>query len=219
MKCRRVRKLLDGYVDGALAAGLRRKMASHLAECAECRASEQGIRAILERAGRLSREIRPSNDLWSGIRARIGEDSEVQGARRRRLTVALAGAAALAAAVIIAAAVRLAGGRENQGSLAGSNKPGLEAVPALMDFQDTQEVLIGARTQLRAALEERRSSLSPATLQVVDENLLIIDKAIADITAALERDPGNKELPALLVLAYRQEIDLLRQAAKTPPQG
>jgi len=37
--------------------------------------------------------------------------------------------------------------------------------------------------------------------------------------AALARDPGNRELPMLLVTAYRQEIDLLRRVTQLPSRG
>jgi hypothetical protein len=36
---------------------------------------------------------------------------------------------------------------------------------------------------------------------------------------ALARDPGNQELPSLLVTAYRQEIDMLQRAAGLPARG
>ncbi len=76
-----------------------------------------------------------------------------------------------------------------------------------------------ARAQLLAALAARRGSLSPATRKVVSDNLAIIDAAVREMEAALARDPGNRELPVLLVTAYRQEIDVLRRATGIPARG
>jgi CheY-like chemotaxis protein len=54
---------------------------------------------------------------------------------------------------------------------------------------------------------------------VVEENLKIIDRAVGEVQAALARDPGNRELPALLMTAYRQEIDLLQRVVQLPSRG
>jgi hypothetical protein len=91
--------------------------------------------------------------------------------------------------------------------------------PASLDFAQAQSAFEGARSQLLAALEARKGSLSPQTLAVVEENLKIIDRAVGEMQAALARDPGNRELPALLVTAYRQEIDLLRRVVQLPSLG
>ncbi len=54
---------------------------------------------------------------------------------------------------------------------------------------------------------------------MVKDNLAIIDAAVSEMEQALARDPGNRELPALLVTAYRQEIDLLQRATQIPARG
>jgi hypothetical protein len=91
--------------------------------------------------------------------------------------------------------------------------------PASLELGQVQATFAAARQQLLAALEARKGSLSPQTLAVVEENLKIIDKAVGEMQAALARDPGNRELPMLLVTAYRQEIDLLRRVTQLPSHG
>jgi hypothetical protein len=62
-----------------------------------------------------------------------------------------------------------------------------------------------------AALQERRERLSPETIASVERNLEVIDRALAEVRAALERDPGNKELTRMLVSTHRKKVDTLRR--------
>lgn len=73
-----------------------------------------------------------------------------------------------------------------------------------------------ARRQLRAALAQRQDQLSPATLEVVERNLNLIDQAIREIRQALDNDPENKELRHLLTASYQREVQLLRRATQLP---
>ena len=63
---------LSAYLDGELDLALRRRLEAHLAACPECSALLADLRAITAAAPHYEgRE--PSNDLWSGIEARLGE--------------------------------------------------------------------------------------------------------------------------------------------------
>src|SRR2546427_555962 len=59
-----------------------------------------------------------------------------------------------------------------------------------------------------------RRRLRPETVAVGGRNLRIIDAAIRESRAALERDPGNAELRQLFAAAYRQKVELLRWATR-----
>ncbi len=221
MKCLETQRLLDDLVDGTLPPERRGEVVRHLEGCEACRATEARLRALLDRAAALPRSIEPARDLWRGIEARI-EAVEAGGERagRARRRYRIAWAAGIAAVVIAAASIATMAiigiGRTR-------TAPGMTATPAAMkvstELAQAHAAFETARVQLIAALEARRGSLSPQTLEVVDHNLGIIDEAIANIRAAMETDPGNTELPALLVAIYRQEIDLLRQAAQLPARG
>jgi hypothetical protein len=65
-----------------------------------------------------------------------------------------------------------------------------------------------------AALEERRDSLSPETLASVRKNMEVIDSALAEVRAALQRDPGNSELTRMLVATHRKKVDTLRRVVR-----
>ncbi|HSB60617.1 MAG TPA: hypothetical protein VLI67_02785, partial [Vicinamibacteria bacterium] len=71
-----------------------------------------------------------------------------------------------------------------------------------------------AATALMAALQERREMLSPETIASVEQNLEVIDRALAEVRAALERDPGNGELTRMLVSTHRKKVDTLRRVVR-----
>ena len=70
-----------------------------------------------------------------------------------------------------------------------------------------------AVADLEQALAKGRGRLDKATIAIVEENLSIIDQAIAQARAALTSDPANSYLSGHLVEARRKKLDLLRRAA------
>jgi len=71
-----------------------------------------------------------------------------------------------------------------------------------------------AASELLAAIQDRRQSLSPQTLANVERNLAVIDQALNEVRAALGRDPGNKDLTRMLVSAHRKKVDTLRRVVR-----
>ena len=65
-----------------------------------------------------------------------------------------------------------------------------------------------------ALLAERQDEVSQETLAVIEENLRILDQAIAQIHTALDEDPGSRNLNQLLAARYRQEVGLLSQMSR-----
>ena len=51
-------------------------------------------------------------------------------------------------------------------------------------------------------------------MAVLERNLALIDAAIVEARAALEADPANADLRALLWGAHRQKLDLLDRATR-----
>ena len=51
------------------------------------------------------------------------------------------------------------------------------------------------------------------TVRVLEENLAIIDRAIADARTALEQDPASRYLNGHLGRTLRRKVDLLQRAA------
>src|SRR5262245_27576276 len=69
-----------------------------------------------------------------------------------------------------------------------------------------------AVAELEQALAEGKGKLDPRTLAVVQYNLQIIDKAIADARRAVAADPGNTWLRSHLATTMKKKVELLRSA-------
>lgn len=129
-------------------------------------------------------------------------------------------AAAAAFAVLATAAVWLA-----QGGLNGrATREGLavrQGAPLTISDGGTNASAAGfdgARIEteiqaLQAALERGRGRLAPETVKVLEDNLLIIHKALSDARTALEQDPANLELQDYLAGSMQRKLDLVRRAA------
>ena len=157
----------------------------------------------------LPREISPERDLWPGIANEVSRRRQ-----RHRRTLLLAAATLL---VALGALLTLASGRTG----AGGTEPRLAEeraaaiVPAAIErtvYSASEATLDGVRRQLEAEIEAHKDRLPPETRALVFENLRTIDRALAEIEAALAESPGDADL-ARTAMSYRQrQIDLLRQA-------
>lgn len=66
--------------------------------------------------------------------------------------------------------------------------------------------------ELQRVLAEERGRLDPKTVKVLESNLAIIDRAVADARRAVEADPSNFYLRNHLASVMKRKADLLRQA-------
>ena len=85
--------------------------------------------------------------------------------------------------------------------------------PALVRQAAAERKYAAAVADLERVLEQGRGTLDTTTVRVIERNLALIDRAIADARRALAADPGNAYLNAHLAQTMRSKIDLLRQAA------
>ena len=98
-----------------------------------------------------------------------------------------------------------------------SNRGGTASRPALRTDAtsasfDAQQIENEIR-DLQAALERGRGKLAPETVQVLEENLRTIHKALQDARTALAQDPANSELKNYLAGAVQRKLDFVRRAA------
>jgi hypothetical protein len=200
MMCPHMESTLNEYVDETLTAVEREAVEEHLAQCAGCRDAVAELRRLVAGARRLPPSLAPPRDFWAVIERRIGE--------RPTWTVRRVwwrGAVAAAAVLVIALGLyRLLP------SFTANYRPvgqgwGWAAVQA--DYE-------AATRELSGILAAERERLRPETVALVERNLAIIDAALAEARAALERDPANPELRRLFAAAYRQKVELLRWAAR-----
>jgi len=201
------REALDAWLRGELDAEAERAFLAAAEEDPELRREVAEYRDLIGQVRSLPPEIEPARDLWPGIAARI------PAGRRRSWTWALA------ASLLVAAGLALTA---RQGGLGPERRPPpAEAVTATAPptlspmarsaYAQTDQALAEIRLQLRRTVAEREAELPESTRRLLHENLDTIERAIAEIEAALAERPQSPEL-ARTYIAYRQrQIDLLRQ--------
>lgn len=153
--------------------------------------NDDKLKSALER---LPREVTPQRDLWPGISARIARKPRVRPLWSYGL------AASLLAAVAAGALWHARGGQ------------GLGEAPATVTASGPNAA-DNAYFAQRAAFAENSvqsaANLSPETRAVILKNLRIIESSMQDIHTALDKDPNNPRLRALLFDLYQNEARLL----------
>jgi anti-sigma factor RsiW len=217
MKCDESIERFDDYLDGRLEAAEAEEMSKHLSGCASCAGELESIRELRDRAAALPHSLEPSRDLWPGIAAQITENKVVQGRFGRRTFLAAAAAVLIVSSVVTAYLI----GRSQAVVVVEAPavvESGMSAV-LLASFEELGvDDYMATRSELLAALEARSHELSPETMDVVMDNLLLIDQAMDRIAAALGEDPENEFLMKQLAGAYKRQIDLLQRAVRLPAE-
>jgi anti-sigma factor RsiW len=214
MTCQELEERLDDRVDGALAGADAASVDAHLAACPLCRERERRLRQLLAHAAALPRSVAPSRDLWPGIARRV--ERERAWSRTSRSPLALAAAATV---VVGLAAVLWSGRAPARVRTVEIPAPSPEARlvahgvadPVLAAAERDYEAAAGA---LLEALRQRQASLQPESLAAVQENLQVIDRALAEVREALARDPSSPELGRMLVATHRKKVDVLSRVVK-----
>jgi anti-sigma factor RsiW len=217
MTCEEIQDRLDEYVDGSLAEAEFQAVELHLGECEACRREERLLRALLAHAEALPEEKMPARDLWAGIATRIRDGNVVRGpASWWRNPAALAAAAAVVIAVSGALLVRPGGTRPS--SAASPSAEGVRQLAAVTTSQaglrEAEREYARATADLMQVLEAQRPSLSPETARTIEENLKIIDQALAQVRAALEKDPTDARLAHLLTTTHQKKVDALQRIVR-----
>jgi anti-sigma factor RsiW len=203
---------LNDCVDGTLGTTDQDAVRAHLASCDACRGEVEQLRALRSDLADLPRSIQPPAHVLMGVRAGVMGVPRSAASRtwyaRPRL---LAAAAVLLVAISSATTALLirqtrTGGTATPSALTASASS-LTAVHALErtyedEIADVQRALLG-----------QQSELAPETLRVLQANLDIIDRALAEARAALRADPGNDALNALVRSGYERKLDVLRSVS------
>ena len=212
---------LSDYLDGELSETERCALERHLAACPACTAAVAQLGAVREQA-RMLPDTLPSADLWPGIAARIAQAPQPRiGAppARRRWTFSLPQLAAAALAIGFASgggawlAARHAAGTPSLPVASGPAPSVAPPVPTELPASLGGAKYEAAVADLERVLEADRGRLDSITVRIIEQNLAVIDRAIADARRALAADPGNAYLNAHLAGTMRRKIDLLRRAA------
>lgn len=100
---------------------------------------------------------------------------------------------------------------------------GSRATPAVARLASAERVtdaadpvFAGEISKLRKIVRERRSQLDPKTVAVLEQSIAVMDSAIAQSRAALEKDPASGFLATQLNHSLEKKVELLRTAALLP---
>lgn len=213
MNHRDARKLLNDYFDAELCGVEARELEEHLTECSECRAELDGFEALRTEAKHLPRSIQPRRDLWPGI------DSALDRRLRDRSLWSLRYPLAVAAVLLIAISSTLTLLLHDRSPEPARSRTMVPAGPAVSadalltsQWRAVEEEYLRATAELLDALETARPELPPATIELIERNLRIIDAAIQESRSALAADPANRDIVQLLAAGYEKKLELLRYA-------
>ena len=146
----------------------------------------------------LPREMRPARDLWPEIAGRLAEPREARGGGWWRLAAAVAlMVGGLAAANLL---------RPSAPAVA----PRLAATPASSPAMAAPHLrqrdgVLHAHNDLITVVSRRRAGLDEPAAAALTTALAELERATADIEAALARSPGDRRLRLALAAAYRRE--------------
>lgn len=212
---------LNDWVDGLLEADEARVVETHVATCAACRDDADRLRALLALTAELPASIEPPPGTWESIAARTVDLGRARREILRGMRLPLAAAAAVLVSLSAGATALLLRGDEAATTApvvaAADARPATGTSATLVAAEDTYEREFD---RLIGEFRARRDALDPATVTVVEENLLIIEGALAAAKAALGADPSNRDLPLLITDTHRQRIQLVERALRlsTRPQ-
>lgn len=211
---------LSEYLDGELPPAEQAALEAHLETCTDCPAILADLGRVAARARAIDVHA-PRRDLWPGIAGRIGATPGRARRIGRRWSFSLPQLAA--AAVVL---MTLSGGavwltRPNasapaSSSIATGGSPGTAPAPINASLRATQSYA-AAVADLEQVLAGGRGRLDSTTVRVIEQNLAVIDRAIAQAQRALNADPANLYLNTHLAETMRRKLDLLRQAATLVP--
>jgi anti-sigma factor RsiW len=203
---------LSEYLDGDLTEVEKAALEAHLVTCTACRETLAGLRRIVVRAHSLE-DRPPSRDLWSGVAARIGAGAR-PGRRRLSFSVPQLLAAGIALAVLSGGGAWLL--HPDPARVAVQPSPaasGTAPVATVGSPSAAARSYDSAVDDLERVLAEGRGRLDSTTVRVLEQNLALIDRAIAQAQRAVAADSANVYLNTHLAETMRRKIYLLRQAA------
>ena len=221
---------ISPHIEGDLTAEETAELEAHLSGCPACRAVHDEMLAVIADAGRLPLR-QPPRDLWPEIRARLDEGDRTRAeeadvielptaVRRedRSRRVELTHRQLIAASIVLvalSAAITTWLGPDLGGAPPVAVAPPPEADAVTMVSSTVLPPDLSAELQqLETALADARAGLDPNTVRVLERNLAVIERAIAESREALALDPGNDFLAGHLERSYQRKVEYLRDAAR-----
>jgi hypothetical protein len=79
--------------------------------------------------------------------------------------------------------------------------------------------LIATADELQAQYEQRKADMPVDLSAPLDEEMGVIEGAVANLLAAIAAEPENESLKRMLVATYRNEVRLLKKALHLSSEG
>jgi hypothetical protein len=166
----------------------------------------------VKRIDELARDVPPARDLWPAISAAIEAEKKAAAApsaeRRRNWWPAPAVAAAIA---LVAVGVLI--GRQMTPDVvvttAATNAVPASDAAAMPAAYQREAKYQKVREELLSEVETRLETMPPEEREKVAASLATLRRSIAEIEAALGRDPANALLQELLVTSRQEEMRAL----------
>ncbi len=210
--------LINEYVDDGLDATERASIERHLAECGECRALADDLRALTLAARNLPPADPPAT-AWRRLEPsiRLQYESAVRiGGRRggvRRIRYAAYGLAAAAIVTIaVATGLRVGPPRANiPAPPAAGSAPQADAAQSVeAELRAAEEHYDNAIKGLEQIANANQGALDPATAATLQKNLSVIDQAISESRAAVRAQPNSEPAQQSLLENFRTKVAVLQ---------
>ena len=209
---------LSEYLDDELSAPEQSALEAHLESCDSCSAVLANLRRVVAGARQLD-DRGPARDLWPGIARQIGATpARARPAGRRwSFSVPQLAAAAVMLMTLSGGAVWLVQSQGLSNAQPVATVPASASTPAINASHSAAQSYAAAVADLERVVAGGRGQLDSTTVRIIEQNLAVIDQAIAQAQRALQADPANLYLNTHLAETMRRKLDLLRQAATLVP--
>lgn len=204
----------QGAADGTLASERMRKASAHVAACDECAADVARLRTVVRHAREAPLPLESEEDLWASVRSRIEQSKVVRLAPSAAPHAIAQRRPWLAIASIMVAAMLLLAVLAQMQRWRPADAANARAAPdvTFAKLADSSRMYEAEAKRMLDELEMQRAMMPPSTSASLDADLRVIDRSIAELKAALARDPHNLALQQLLAASYREKVELLTRA-------
>jgi hypothetical protein len=220
MDCAKAREAIGELIDGTLGPIRRAELEQHLDQCDACRALAADLEKIRDTADTLDRPA-PPDHVWLQIAGRLRQAGRVQdptpvvrGAQRAWLAIAAALTIAVGASLLwVLPRVRSDVSQPSTAAQPGQPGNAAESDPVqsgVEDLRQAERLLQSGIAKLKEGMGSDHDAMPAETAATLNQNLQILDTAIAESTVALRGDPQNTAARTSLFEALQRKISLLQ---------
>jgi len=229
MRCRKAQRLINELLDGELREKDRKRLQTHLDCCADCRQVYEDLKAIKTEVVPAD-SLEPSDRVWENLKSRlqaevipklqvesagpVKEQSRMKISRWFQIPMATFkyATAIFIFLVFIAGAFYL--GQHYQKPV----QPELQVASentALKKIQEAELYYRKAIESLTQALQASDNGLPPEMTEVLQANLILLDRTIDLCQQAVNAQPDNLQARDYLLSAYNSKLNFLNNMLET----